>query len=88
MNFDVNKLIVSRPLFTFDFTYNLMNSFILHTEESIETSIAAYKENGPEVVEIEICADEGIYQYVEHYKGLDDQDVRILMTLITDSHQL
>ncbi|WP_350627680.1 hypothetical protein [Pseudoalteromonas sp. CAL260-MNA-CIBAN-0059] len=84
MNFDVNKLIVSRPLFTFDFTYNLMNSFILHTEESIETSIAAYKENGPEVVEIEICADEGIYQYVEHYKGLDDQDV--LLSYIFESY--
>jgi hypothetical protein len=75
MNIDFSKLEIQRPLFTFDFTYNLMRSFIRHTEESIHTSIAAYRENGPEVEEIEICAEDGIYQYIEHYQGLDSQDV-------------
>lgn len=75
MNIDFSKLEISRPLFTFDFTYNLMRSFIRHTEESIQTSIAAYRENGPEVQEIEICAEDGIYQFIEHYQGLDSQDV-------------
>ena len=75
MNIDFSKLEIQRPLFTFDFTYNLMRSFIEHTEESIQISIAAYRENGPEVKEIEICAEDGIYQYIEHYQGLDSQDV-------------
>ncbi|MEH6594846.1 hypothetical protein [Pseudoalteromonas marina] len=75
MNIDFSKLEIPRPLFTFDFTYNLMRSFISHTEESIHTSIAAYRENGPEVEEIEICAEDGIYQSIEHYQGLDSQDV-------------
>lgn len=65
----------SRSLFTFDFTYNLMCSFIEHTEESVNTGISSFKNNGPEVEEVEICAEEGIYQYVEHYKGLDSQEV-------------
>lgn len=64
-----------RPLFTFDFTYKLMHSFVRNTEELIQISIEGYRENGPEVEEIEICADDGIYQYVEHYQGLDSQDV-------------
>lgn len=75
MNIDFSKLEIPRPLFTFDFTYNLMRSFIKHTEDSIQISIEAYRENGPEVEEIEICAEDGIYQYVEHYQGLDSQDV-------------
>lgn len=75
MTIDSSKLKISRPLFTFDFTYNLMRSFIEHTEDSINSSIAIYKEKGPEVEEIEICAEEGIYQSVEHYQGLDSQDV-------------
>jgi hypothetical protein len=75
MNIDFSKLKISRPLFTFGFTYNLMRSFIQHTEDSIRSSIATYKENGPEVEEIEICAEEGIDQCVEHYQGLDSQDV-------------
>lgn len=75
MNIDFSKLEIPRPLFTFDFTYNLMRSFIRQTEESIHASIAAYLEKGPEVEEIEICAEDGIYQCIEHYQGLDSQDV-------------
>jgi len=52
-----------------------MRSFIQNTEDSIRVSIATYKKNGPEVEQIEICAEEGIYQYVEYYQGLDSQDV-------------
>lgn len=52
-----------------------MRSFIQHTEDSIRSSISTYKENGPEVEEIEICAEEGIYQCVESYQGLDSQGV-------------
>lgn len=75
MNIDFSSLEIERPLFTFDFTYNLMRSFLRHTEDSIQSSIAAYKDNGPKVEEIEISAEEGIYQYMESYKGLDSQDV-------------
>ncbi|WP_101564928.1 hypothetical protein [Alteromonas macleodii] len=75
MNIDFSKLEMPRPLFTFDFTYKLMHSFVRNTEELIQISIEGYRENGPEVEEIEICADDGIYQYVEHYQGLDSQDV-------------
>ncbi len=75
MTIDFGKLKTSRPLFTFGFTYNLMRSFIQNTEDSIKSSIAIYKDKGPEVEEIEICAEEGIYQCVEHYQGLDSQDV-------------
>lgn len=75
MNIDFSGLEIERPLFTFDFTYNLMRSFLRHTEDSIQSSIAAYKDNGPKVEEIEISAEDGIYQYMESYKGLDSQDV-------------
>ena len=75
MDIDFSKLEISRPLFTFGFTYNLMRSFIQHTEDSIRSSIATYKANGPEIEEIEVCPVDGIYQYIEHYQGLDSQDV-------------
>lgn len=75
MTINFGNLALKTPLFTFDFTYNLMRSFIAHTEDSINTSIVEYIEKGPEAYEIEICAEEGIYQSVEHYKGLDSQDV-------------
>lgn len=74
MAINFGNLVFKVPLFTFDFTYNLMRSFITHTEDSINTSIVEYTKNGPETYEIEICPEEGIYQYVEHYKGLDSQD--------------
>jgi hypothetical protein len=77
MTIDLSKIKVSRPLFTFDFTYNLMQSFIQHTEESIKVSIARFKEKGPEVEEIEIDPEQGIYQYTEFYQGLDSQEVML-----------
>lgn len=52
-----------------------MRSFIQHTEDSISSSIATFREKGPEAEEIEVCAEEGIYQYIESYQGLDSQDV-------------
>ncbi len=75
MTIDFGKLVLKAPLFTFDFTYNLMRSFITHTEDSVNASIDEYINKGPEAYEIEICAEEGIYQHVEQYKGLDSQDV-------------
>jgi hypothetical protein len=77
MNIDFSKIKISRPLFTFDFTFNLMRSFIMHTEESINVSISRFKEKGPEVEEIEIDPEEGIYQYTEYYQGLDSQEVML-----------
>ncbi|EMC9359155.1 hypothetical protein VRP43_001622 [Proteus mirabilis] len=61
---------IPEPLYTFDFTYNLMRAFIYHTEETIDASIATYKKNGPSTEIIEISSEEGNYQTDYHYHGL------------------
>lgn len=74
MTFDLSKLTI-RPIHSFNFTYNFMRSFIDHAETNISNSIKHFKDVGPEVDEIEICAEENIYQFVEYYMGLDNADV-------------
>jgi hypothetical protein len=66
----IDELLLQKPLYTFGFTHKLMRAFINHTEEAIDASIAAYKETGPSVDKIEICPEEGIYHYINHYQGL------------------
>lgn len=44
MTINFGNLVLKTPLFTFDFTYNLMRSFIAHTEDSINASIFEYIE--------------------------------------------
>jgi hypothetical protein len=77
MTIDFSKLKIAdeRPIVSFNFTYNLMRSFIKHAEETVQKSIDEFKTNGPETFEIEICAEDNIYQHVEHYMGLDNADV-------------
>jgi len=77
MTLDFSQLAIpeDRPIESFNFTYNLMRSFIENAEETISNSIQAFEATGPQVTEIEICAEENIYQYVEHYMGLDNGEV-------------
>jgi len=77
MTIDFSQLIINRerPTFSFSFTYNLMQSYIEHAEDIVNNSIQEFKTKGPEVFEIEICAENDIYQYTEHYMGLDNGDV-------------
>ncbi|RTE64233.1 hypothetical protein EH243_18420 [Amphritea opalescens] len=65
------------------FTDQLMRSLVMQAEETIDQEIKKFVENGTEIIEIEISAEEGIYQYLEYYCGLTDQDV-ILDDIFTD----
>ncbi len=84
MTIDFSNIKESRPLFIFDPKYNLMRSFIQHTEESINVSIDRYKENGPEVEIIEISPEEGIYQKDEHYQGLHSHELNSQDMILDD----
>lgn len=77
MTLDLSNIFSDRPLLSFDFTYNLMRSFITQTEETIQASIDKFKSEGPEEYEIEIDASENIYQYTEIYMGLDGHSVEL-----------
>jgi hypothetical protein len=79
MTLDFSKLAVKNehPISTFSFTYNLMRSFVDHAEDTVNSSIQKFAENGPEVFQIEICPENGIYQHVEHYMGLDNEEVNL-----------
>ncbi|MBO2701518.1 hypothetical protein [Shewanella algae] len=59
------------------FTDIMMDSFVIQTENVIESEIEKFKKNGPEEQVIEICAEEGIYEYIEHYCGLTSQEVML-----------
>ncbi|MGJ8581726.1 MAG: hypothetical protein ACSHWR_05365, partial [Psychromonas sp.] len=77
MTLDLSKIFQMRPLESFNFTYNLMLSFITQTEETIQASIDKFNAEGPEEYEIEIDAAENIYQYTETYMGLDSHSVEL-----------
>ncbi|HIF9075606.1 TPA: hypothetical protein ACX6NV_000433 [Photobacterium damselae] len=74
------------PLYTFGFTYNLMRAFINHTEETINVSIATYKATGPSTEEIEICSEEGIYQYAYHYQGLYEHMGDVILDDVVENY--
>jgi len=63
------------PLSPLQFIDNLMTSFATQTEQIIQAEVDKFKGSGPNTHEIEICHEDGIYQYVEHYCGLTDEDV-------------
>lgn len=73
--FDFSKLSPQFPIYDFHFTFELIDSFIAHTETSIAKSIEDYKCNGAEEYEIEISAEDNIFQYIETYMGLDSTSV-------------
>ncbi|EOS8318826.1 hypothetical protein ACNPFM_004724 [Vibrio parahaemolyticus] len=57
------------------FTDSILNSFAIQTEEVISAEINKFKQNGPEEEVIEICPEEGIYEYIESYCGLSSHEV-------------
>ncbi|MGF1733731.1 hypothetical protein [Photobacterium kasasachensis] len=59
------------------FTDIMMDSFVIQTENVIDSEIEKFKEHGPKEEVIEICAEEGIYEYIEHYCGLTSQEVML-----------
>lgn len=74
------------PLYTFEFTYNLMRGFINHTEGAIEASIATYKKTGPSTDKIDISPEEGIFQYVDHYQGLYEDIGHVILDNVFESY--
>ncbi|QFV07573.1 hypothetical protein [Proteus mirabilis] len=77
---------IPEPLYTFDFTYNLMRAFIYHIEETIDASIAAYKKNGPSTEIIEISPEEGIYQTDYHYHVLFEHMGDVILDDIAENY--
>jgi|SRR5690554_674456 len=66
-----------------NFTDKLMQSLVIQAEETIDKEIKKFVASGAETIEIEISAEEGIYQCIEYYCGLTDQDV-ILDDIFTE----
>ncbi|MFC6674080.1 hypothetical protein [Marinobacterium aestuariivivens] len=60
-----------------NFTDQLMSSLVIQTETVIGEEINRFLQNGPETIEIEIAKEEGIFQYIDYYCGLTDQDVML-----------
>ncbi|MET2851011.1 hypothetical protein ABXV24_03940 [Vibrio owensii] len=77
---------IPEPLYTFGFTYNLMRAFINHTEETIDASIATYKATGPSIDEIEICPEDGIYEYAYHYQGLYEHIDDVILDDVAENY--
>ncbi len=86
MSFFEQLKVLPKPLYTFEFTYNLMRGFINHTEEAIEASIATYKTKGPCTDIIEIFPEEGIFQYAYHYQGLYEHIGDVILDNIFESY--
>lgn len=59
------------PVFDFSLTFDIIETLITQSESSIEKGIAEYKEKGPEEYVIDISPEEGLYQSIDHYMGLD-----------------
>ncbi|EJM7852136.1 hypothetical protein ACOKWQ_003092 [Vibrio parahaemolyticus] len=77
---------IPEPLYTFGFTYNLMRAFINHTEETIDASIATYKATGPSIDEIEICPEDGVYEYAYHYQGLYEHIDDVILDDVAENY--
>lgn len=63
------------PVFDFALTFDIIEALITQSESSIEKGIAEYKEKGPEEYVIDISPEEGLYQSIGHYMGLDSSSV-------------
>lgn len=83
---NLNLQEIPTPLYTFDVTYRLMSAFINNTEEAVELSISTYKATGPHIDIIEICPEEGIYQNIEHYHGLDEHVGDIILDDVFENY--
>ena len=68
------KFIYISPL---QFTDTMMNSFAIQTEDVISSEINKFKQSGPDEEVIEICPEEGIYEYIESYCGLSSHEVSL-----------
>lgn len=77
---------IPTPLYTFNVTYRLMSAFISNTEEAVDLSISTYKATGPHIDRIEICPEEGIYQHIEHYHGLDEHVGDIILDDVFENY--
>lgn len=83
-NLDLQR--IPTPLYTFDVTYRLMNAFINNTEEAVALSVSTYKATGPQIDRIEISPEEGIYEQIEHYQGLDEHAGDIILDDVFESY--
>lgn len=63
------------PVFDFSLTFDIIEALITQSESSIEKGIAEYKEKGPQEYVIDISPEEGLYQSIDHYMGLDSSSV-------------
>ncbi|HBN5546077.1 TPA: hypothetical protein L3F84_004337 [Enterobacter cloacae] len=69
------KFSLKFPVFDFSLTFNIIETLIIQSESSIEKAIAEYKEKGPEEYVIDISPEEGLYQSIDYYMGLDSSSV-------------
>lgn len=60
------------PALDIQLTFDLLTSLSEQTEISIQDNIDKFKNDGLETFEIEIDAEEGIYQSIDTYLGLAD----------------
>ncbi|HEM8626214.1 TPA: hypothetical protein U2Q57_000891 [Citrobacter farmeri] len=63
------------PVFDFSLTFDIIETLIIQSESSIEKAITEYKEKGPEEYVIDISPEEGLYQSIDYYMGLDSSSV-------------
>lgn len=63
------------PIFDFSLTFDIIEALITQSESSIKKGITEYKEKGPEEYVIGISPEEGLYQTIDHYMGLDSSAV-------------
>jgi len=65
------------PVFDFSLTFDIIEVLIKQSELSIEKGIAEYKQKGPEEYVIDISPEDGIYQSIDYYMGLDSSSVNL-----------
>ncbi|MEX3238541.1 hypothetical protein [Serratia quinivorans] len=65
----------SAPALDIQLTFNILTSLAEQTEISIQNNIDRFIGDGVETFEIEIDANDGIYQSIDIYLGLADHDV-------------
>lgn len=65
------------PVFDFSLTFDIIETLIIQSESSIEKAITEYKEKGPEEYVIDISPEEGLYQSIDYYMGLDSSSVEL-----------
>lgn len=69
------KLSFQLPIYDFSLTFEIINTLIIHSESFIDKGITEYKDKGPEEYVIDISPDEGYYNSIDYYMGLDSSSV-------------